>query len=234
MIKILFVCHGNICRSPTAEFIMKDIVKKSGREAEFEIASAATSSEELGNGVYPPARRMLEAHGIDCSGKRARRMRAEDYEHFDLIIGMDGENMDRLLRFYKGDPEGKIHNLLDYAGRVGEEIADPWYTRDFGRAWDDIFAGCQALFAALTEDCVTLDLSRCQSREELYDVLAEAMDWPDWYGRNLDALWDIVTGLEHKGARFRVVPPEPSAPEAVREYAGRMAEVLSRAGALEE
>ena len=126
MTKILFVCHGNICRSPTAEFIMKDIVKKAGMEAAFEIASAATSSEELGNGVYPPSRRMLEAHGISCAGKTARRIRPGDYAHYDLIIGMDEENRRSLDRFYNGAPDGTIHDLLDYAVRPGEADSDPW------------------------------------------------------------------------------------------------------------
>ena len=233
MTKILFVCHGNICRSPTAEFIMKDIVKKAGMEAAFEIASAATSSEELGNGVYPPSRRMLEAHGISCAGKTARRIRPDDYAHYDLIIGMDEENRRNLDRFYNGDPDGKIHDLLDYAGRPGEAVSDPWYTRDFQRAWDDIYAGCTGLFDALC-GAVTLDISACRTRKELYAVLRRAMTWEDWYGENLDALWDVLTGPPHTGKRFSFILPDEGAAPSLRGYAERMREVFRRAGALAE
>ena len=233
MTKILFVCHGNICRSPTAEFIMKDIVKKAGMEAAFEIASAATSSEELGNGVYPPSRRMLEAHGISCAGKTARRICPGDYAHYDLIIGMDEENRRNLDRLYNGDPDGKIHDLLDYAGRPGEAVSDPWYTRDFQRAWDDIYAGCAGLFDALC-GAVTLDMSACRTRKELYAVLRRAMAWEDWYGENLDALWDVLTGLPHTGRRFSFILPDEGAAPSLRGYAERMKEVFRRAGALAE
>ena len=231
MTKILFICHGNICRSPTAEFIMKDIVSKAGMSDDFEIASAATSTEELGNGVYPPARKILAQHGIDCSGKTARQMRRDDYTHFDLIISMDEENRRCLDRFYNGDPDGKIHNLLDYAGRIGEEIDDPWYTRDFQRAWDDIYAGCLGLFDTLC-GIVTLDFSLCSTRAELYAELRRKMAWETWYGENLDALWDIVTGLPHKGSRFRVIPPKQSADESLCEYAAKIEKLLQRAGVL--
>ena len=149
MVKLLFVCHGNICRSPMAEFMMKDLVRKAGREKEFRIASAATSSEELGNPVYPPARRMLHKHGIDCAGKTARRMSRADYDAYDLLIGMDYANLRNMERICGGDPEGKIRLLLDFAGRH-EEVADPWYTGDFQAAWDDIAEGCTALLDALT------------------------------------------------------------------------------------
>ena len=149
MVKLLFVCHGNICRSPMAEFMMKDLVRKAGREKEFRIASAATSSEELGNPVYPPARRMLHKHGIDCAGKTARRMSRADYDAYDLLIGMDYANLRNMERICGGDPEGKIRLLLDFAGRH-EEVADPWYTGDFQAAWDDIDEGCTTLLDALT------------------------------------------------------------------------------------
>ena len=149
MVKLLFVCHGNICRSPMAEFMMKDLVRKAGREKEFRIASAATSSEELGNPVYHPARRMLHKHGIDCAGKTARRMSRADYDAYDLLIGMDYANLRNMERICGGDPEGKIRLLLDFAGRH-EEVADPWYTGDFQAAWDDIAEGCTALLDALT------------------------------------------------------------------------------------
>ena len=148
MIKILFVCHGNICRSPMAEFIMKDLVKKAGLADDFVIESAATSSEELGNPVYPPARRKLSEHGISCAGKTARRMTRSDYDRFDLLIGMDHANIRNMARIAGGDPEGKIHMLLEYAGRY-EEVADPWYTGDFDSTWNDALEGCTALLQSL-------------------------------------------------------------------------------------
>ena len=130
MIKILFVCHGNICRSPMAEFVMKDLVKKAHLEDQFEIASAATSTEEIwggrGNPVYPPARAKLKEHGIDPGGKRARRTTREDYKYYDYLIGMDYANTYNMKRIYGGDPDGKVSLLLDYCGRTGQEVADPW------------------------------------------------------------------------------------------------------------
>ncbi|MCI8443103.1 MAG: low molecular weight phosphotyrosine protein phosphatase [Provencibacterium sp.] len=144
MIKILFVCHGNICRSPMAEFAMKDLAEKAGRAAQFQIESAATSTEEIGNPVYPPARRQLEKNGICCSGKRARQLRQEDYARFDLLIGMDGANLRNMQRICGGDPEKKLHLLLDFTGRPGE-VADPWYTGDFEATWRDVQAGCRGL-----------------------------------------------------------------------------------------
>ena len=149
MVKILFVCHGNICRSPMAEFVMKDLVKKAGRAAEFEIASAATSTEEIGNPVYPPARRELAAHGIGCAGHAARQLRRDDYVHYDLLIGMDGANVRNMRRMCGGDPDGKIRLLLDFAGRPGQEVADPWYTGDFTATWRDVEAGCKGLLEQL-------------------------------------------------------------------------------------
>ena len=151
MIKILFVCHGNICRSPMAEFVMKDLVRREGLGDMFRIESAATSSEELGNPVYPPARRKLAEHGISCSGKTARRMTRADYEAYDLLIGMDRANIRNMLRITGGDPEGKTALLLDYAGRH-EEVADPWYTGDFQATWDDVTEGCAALLQALRQE----------------------------------------------------------------------------------
>jgi RNAse (barnase) inhibitor barstar len=144
---------------------------------------------------------------------------------------MDEENRRCLDRFYNGDPDGKIHNLLDYAGRIGEEIDDPWYTRDFQRAWDDIYAGCQGLFDTLCS-VVTIDFSLCRNRAELYAELRRKMAWETWYGENLDALWDVVTGLPHKGSRFRVIPPEQSADESLCEYAAKIEKLLQRAGVL--
>lgn len=133
-----------------AEFVMKDMVRRAGRSHDFEIASAATSSEELGNPVYPPARRKLREHGIDPAGKTARRMNAADYEYYDLLIGMDFANIRNMIRICGGDPEGKLRLLLDYAGRH-DEVADPWYTGDFDATWDDVTEGCAALLDALTK-----------------------------------------------------------------------------------
>ena len=148
MKSILFVCHGNICRSPMAEFIMKDLVRKAGREDEFCIESAATSTEEIGNGVYPPARRKLAEHGISCDGKTARQMTRRDYAQFDLLIGMDEWNIRNMKSICDGDPEGKIHKLLDFTSRRGD-VADPWYTRDFEATWRDVSEGCQCLLTSL-------------------------------------------------------------------------------------
>ena len=151
MIKVLFICHGNICRSPMAEFVMKDLVRKAGADTEFFIASAATSTEEIGNPVYQPARRKLAEHGIGCSGKTARQLRREDYDRFDLLIGMDGTNLRNMRRICGGDPEGKLSLLLDWAGRSGD-VADPWYTGDFEATWQDVLAGCQGLLDALIKE----------------------------------------------------------------------------------
>ena len=142
--RILFVCHGNICRSPMAEFVMKDLVKRSWLEDEFFIESAATSTEEIGNEVYPPARRKLAEHGISCKGKTARQMTRGDYDRFDLLIGMDEWNIRNMNRICGGDPEGKIHKLLDYTDRPGD-VADPWYTGNFEATWRDVLEGCQRL-----------------------------------------------------------------------------------------
>ena len=207
MTKILFVCTGNICRSPTAEFVLKDMVRRAGLEQDFYIESAATSSEEVGNGVYPPSRKLLEEHGIDCSGKTARRIRREDYENFDLLIGMDDENLYNLHRAYGGDPEDKIHGLLEYAGRHGESIADPWYTGDFKLAWKEINAGCLGLLCSMVER-VCLDLSSCTGVKEMYSVFRDKMLWGRKYGENLDALWDILTGLPHLGRSFELIMPD--------------------------
>ena len=144
MIRILFVCHGNICRSPMAEFVMKDMVKKAGLEARYHIESAATSTEELGNPVYPPARRKLSEHGISCAGKTARQMRRDDYDQFDLLIGMDRFNLQNMRRICGGDPQSKLCLLLDFTGQPGE-VDDPWYSGDFDATWRDVVNGCEGI-----------------------------------------------------------------------------------------
>ena len=150
MIKILFVCHGNICRSPMGEFVMKDLVQKAGLQTAFHIESAATSTEEIGNGIYPPARRKLTEHGISCSGKTARQLRRDDYPKWDYLVGMDEANRHNMNRICGGDPEGKISLLLDHTPRP-REVADPWYTGDFERTWRDILEGCTALLEEIRE-----------------------------------------------------------------------------------
>ena len=148
MIKVLFICHGNICRSPMAEFVMKDLVEKAGLEASFEIASAATSTEEIGNPVYPPARRKLAEHGISCAEKTARQLRKQDYALWDCLVGMDSANFRNMHRICGGDSEGKISLLMDWTARPGD-VADPWYTGDFEATWQDVRAGCEGLLAAI-------------------------------------------------------------------------------------
>lgn len=138
MIKILFCCHGNICRSPMGEYILKDLVIKAGRSHDFEIASAAVSREEIGNPVYPPARRELQKHGISCGGHAARQITMADYRHFDRIYYMDKSNARYLARMLPPDPE-KIRPLLS------RDVADPWYTGDFTEAYEDILEGCKAI-----------------------------------------------------------------------------------------
>ncbi|MBQ9067313.1 MAG: low molecular weight phosphotyrosine protein phosphatase [Clostridia bacterium] len=145
MTKILFVCHGNICRSPMAEFVMKDLVRKAGKAAEYEIASAAMRHDELGNPVYPPARRVLTQHHISCKGKVAQLMTPEDYHYYNYIIAMDNENLRDLDRMTNGDPDGKVSLLMEYAGKPGANVADPWYTGDFEETWYDVLSGCEGL-----------------------------------------------------------------------------------------
>lgn len=151
MIKILFVCHGNICRSPMAEFVMKDIVRKNGLEDEFEIASCATSTEEIGNPVYPPAQRTLKKHGLSCDGKTARQMTGADYEYYDYIVAMDRMNLRNLAPFINGDPKEKVSLLMAHTGRPAD-VADPWYTGDFDTTWKDVSEGCMALFEKLKKE----------------------------------------------------------------------------------
>ena len=150
MKKIMFICHGNICRSPMAEFVMKDLVKKAGLENEFVIASSAVSAEELGNHVYPPAKKVLEEHGISVGDKHAELLTRRDYDLYDLLIAMDTSNLRNIDRIIRSDPEGKVHLLMSYAGKSAS-VADPWYTGDFETAYNDIREGCEGLLRSLTQ-----------------------------------------------------------------------------------
>ena len=143
MVKVLFVCHGNICRSPMGEYVLRDMVKKAGMADRFEIASAAVSTEELGNPVYPPARRELKCHGIDCAGHRARQITRRDLDYYDRILYMDRSNERWLNRMFPGQWQKKCRPLLD------RDVADPWYTGDFTATWEDICEGCRKLMEEL-------------------------------------------------------------------------------------
>lgn len=144
MKSILFICHGNICRSPMAEFVMNDLLQRAGLSGCAQVASAAVSAEELGNPVYPLARRKLAEHGIRCDGKTARLLQAADYQTYDLLIGMDRRNLEAMRRICGSDPDHKLCLLLDFTAQP-RDVADPWYTRDFEQTWLDITAGCTAL-----------------------------------------------------------------------------------------
>ena len=150
MLKIMFVCHGNICRSPMAEFIFKDLVEKKGLSGEFEIASSATSTEELGNPVYPPAAAELARHGLTCAGKYSVQIKKSDYEKYDWLLMMDSWNIRNAKRIIGEDPKQKVRRLLEFAGR-NEDVADPWYTDRFDIAYADIFEGCEAFLNFLIE-----------------------------------------------------------------------------------
>ncbi len=147
MSKILFICHGNICRSPMAEMILKHLVRERGLKG-YVIDSAAVSREEIGNGVYPPARRELAAHGVPCGNHRARQITPADYDEWDYLIGMDGSNISRMLRIFGGDPQGKVCRLMEFTGRAAD-VSDPWYSDRFDIAYRDILAGCEALLSRL-------------------------------------------------------------------------------------
>ncbi len=151
MFKILFVCHGNICRSTMAEYVMKDLVRKAGLEDEFYIDSAATSTDEIGNGVHHGTKRKLAQMGVPCGNHRARQMTRGDYGRFDLLIGMDNPNIRNMTRIAGGDPEGKIRMMLDFTNRPGE-VADPWYTGNFDATWDDVYEGCTNLLELLKSE----------------------------------------------------------------------------------
>ena len=170
-LRILFVCHGNICRSPMAEFLMRDLAMRAGRAHEFRIASAATTTEEIGNPPHPGTKRVLATHGIACVGKTARQVRRDEYKSWDLFVAMDDENVRDLERIFRKDPEHKVHKLMEFAEgdgpagisapskanapvtrpRPARDVADPWYTGDFETTWNDVLAGCQGLLDATSE-----------------------------------------------------------------------------------
>lgn len=145
MHRIMFVCHGNICRSPMAEFVMKDLATSQGLGDRFQIASRATSTEEIGNPVHPGTRKALQKRGITCNGKHAAQLKASDYDQYDLFIGMDAHNLKNMLRIFGGDPENKVRLLLN------RDVADPWYTGDFETTYRDVLSGCQQLMQMLTD-----------------------------------------------------------------------------------
>ena len=147
-LRILFVCHGNICRSVCAAMVMCELARRRGLESRFVIASAATTYEEIGNDIYPPMKRALRAHGFPCAPHAARRIVPGDYQAYDLLIGMDDENLYDMRRMWRKDPDGKLRLLMDFAGRPGQEVADPWYTRDFEATMRDVVDGCNGLLDA--------------------------------------------------------------------------------------
>ena len=154
MKRIMFLCHGNICRSPMAEFIFKDILRKNGTENAFFVSSSATSNEEIWNGignpVYPPAREELLRHGLTCDSKRAVKLLKSDYDKYDLFICMDENNIRNTRRIFESDPLNKVRKLMDYTSRHGD-VADPWYTGDFKTTYRDIFEGCTCLYEFLSK-----------------------------------------------------------------------------------
>lgn len=151
MINVLFICHGNICRSPMAEYMCKDKVKKLGLGDQFHIASAATSREEIGNGVYPPAKKKLKSVGITADNHHARQVTKEDYDTYDYLLVMERYNIPNLMRILKDDPKKKVYRLLDFTEKAGD-IADPWYTGDFETTYQDIERGLEGFFHMLEEE----------------------------------------------------------------------------------
>lgn len=155
MKKIMFVCHGNICRSPMAEFIFRNMAERLGRGNEFLVSSCATSTEEIwdgiGNPVYPPAKAELAKHGISCEGKRAVQLKKSDYDKYDLFIGMDSMNIRNMYRIFSSDPDCKIRKLMEFTDRGGD-VADPWYSGRFDVAYRDIYDGCEALLNLLISE----------------------------------------------------------------------------------
>lgn len=158
MTRILFVCHGNIYRSLMAEYVMKHLVREAGLEDQLQIASVATSREELGSPVYPPVQRRLAEHGISCTGHMARQLQNRDYDEYDLLIGMDYVNLRNMHRICGGDFDDKMHLLLDFTDHPGE-VADPWYTDDFDAAWRDVLEGCYGLLRKLEDAEKSNDLT---------------------------------------------------------------------------
>ncbi|MBO4628657.1 MAG: low molecular weight phosphotyrosine protein phosphatase [Treponema sp.] len=148
MTKILFICHGNICRSPMAEFVMKELVRRAGLEDDFLIESAATSREELGNDMHYGTRTKLREMGIPFSRRAARQIRPDDYDRYDYLVAMDDENLYYMNRCWGGDPKNKIRMLLSFAGK-DRDIADPWYTGNFDQTYEDVLEGCQAFLSSL-------------------------------------------------------------------------------------
>lgn len=150
MIKILFVCHGNICRSPMAEFVMKDLLEKEGLAEKVYVASAATSNEEIGNDIHYGTREIFDRYGISYEHRAARRITKQDYAQFDYLVGMDGRNMSSMKRMWNNDPQDKVSLLMDWTG-VSRDVADPWYTHDFDTTYDDVLAGCLCLLQHITK-----------------------------------------------------------------------------------
>lgn len=150
MIKVLFICHGNICRSPMAEFVMKDLVRKAGQEDEFEIASAATSREEIGNDIHPGTKKKLTQQHIAFAKRQARQITKADYDYYDLIIGMDSYNIHNMRRILGEDSKHKVYSLLEFAGSK-RDIADPWYTGNFDETYSDVCEGCSALLKGINQ-----------------------------------------------------------------------------------
>ncbi|MDL2206833.1 low molecular weight phosphotyrosine protein phosphatase [Eubacteriales bacterium OttesenSCG-928-N13] len=153
MKKIMFVCHGNICRSTMAEFVMKDLLRKEGLDKHWQVQSSATSTEEIGNDTHPGTRRALHAHGIPFERRHAVQMRKQDYAQFDRWIGMDGRNIQNMLRILGGDPDHKVMRLLDLTDHP-RDIADPWYTGEFEQTYSDVLEGCEALLAQIREGLI--------------------------------------------------------------------------------
>ena len=151
MLRVLFICHGNICRSPMAEFLFRRMVEQAGLSRQIQAASAATSTEEIGNPVYPPARRLLAKHGISTEGKTAVQLRRQDYDRYDWIVAMDTENLWGIRRILGGDPAHKVFRLLELSDRP-RDIADPWYTGDFQQTYDDLMEGCALLLDKVRKD----------------------------------------------------------------------------------
>ncbi|MBO6240752.1 MAG: low molecular weight phosphotyrosine protein phosphatase [Butyrivibrio sp.] len=194
-VRVLFVCHGNICRSPIGEFIMKDIVAKQGLSDKFHIESSATHTDEIWNGVgspvYPPARAKLREHGIGTeenelgvSGKRARLTTRADYDKFDFIIGMDSANIRDLNRIFGGDPDKKIYKMLDFTDRNGD-VADPWYTGNFDATWRDCSDGCHGLFRHIIVDV------------KYSDILSDSDEYPNDDGLESNDGLERHDGLIH-------------------------------------